>query len=191
MTRLILSLQLLNVVLVFPLHSSGVACVLCALQYQSCALHAHQREPESLPPGHSAHLHCPFSCQHWRGPTQLQLPPHFFHKQVCRHTISGLLNTLRQAWMSFTDIIHTFINGMTLSETWQAEGGMFCSLLGAPRFKSYYPAVLGHIYIKRDKAPRPLFEWNVRATSTSLDLMSPCISNSARQVTSTPKLLTL
>lgn len=77
----------------FPLHRSGVACVLRALQYQSCPPHAHQREPESPPPGSSAHLHCPFPRQHRGGPAQLQLPAHLFHKQVCHHTISRLLNT--------------------------------------------------------------------------------------------------
>lgn len=113
------------------LHSSGGACVLCALQYQSSALHAHQREPESLPPGHSAHLHCPFSCQHWRGPTQLQLPPDVFHKQVCHHTVYAFFNTSHN--ISGAAVIYwhnSYIHKQcdAMSETWlldrqRREGG--------------------------------------------------------------------
>lgn len=75
--------RLFSAVFVSPSYSPGDACVLCALQYQSCAPHTQQREPESPASGHSAHLHCPFPCQHRRGPTQLQLLPYFCHKQVC------------------------------------------------------------------------------------------------------------
>lgn len=73
--------------LFFFLSSSGVAGVLCSLQCQSCSLHTHQREPESLSSGLGSHLHSPLSCQHWRDSAQFQLPPNIFHKQVCHHPL--------------------------------------------------------------------------------------------------------
>lgn len=76
-----------------------------------------------------------------------------------------------------TDIIHTFINGVTqwakLQGRQRGEGGYVLQFAQCPKVEKLLCCCCG-LYIERERVSGPLFEWSVRATSPSLAWPNVC-----------------